>query len=106
MRDEWSNLLRLVNIMNLSMFSRSHVRSIEKANTMSKKFKKDRRRACGSETEASMFDFKKPTERKTNLIFRFGCFQCPGESAAGFEFCSREHMESCAWQRSKPSNEI
>ena len=32
MRDEWNHLLRLFNIMNLSMFSLSHFRSIEKGN--------------------------------------------------------------------------
>ena len=36
-RDEWSNLLRLFNIMNFSMFTHSHFRSKEKAYTMSKK---------------------------------------------------------------------
>ena len=30
-RDEWCNLLRLVNMLNFSMFSRTHVRSVEKA---------------------------------------------------------------------------
>ena len=35
--DTWSNLLRLINIMIFSMFSRSHFRSVEKANTMSKR---------------------------------------------------------------------
>ena len=36
-RDEWCNLLRLVNSIDLSMFSRSHVRSVEKATTNSKR---------------------------------------------------------------------
>ena len=36
-RDEWCNLLRLFNIMNFSMFSRSHFRSVEKATVMSKR---------------------------------------------------------------------
>ena len=36
-RDEWCNLLRLFNIMFFSVMSRSHFRSIEKANTMLKK---------------------------------------------------------------------
>ena len=36
-RDEWCNLLRLFNIMNFSLFSRSHFRSVEKATTMSKR---------------------------------------------------------------------
>ena len=36
-RHEWCILLRLFNIMNFSMFSRSHFRSVEKANTMSKR---------------------------------------------------------------------
>ena len=35
--DEWSNLLRLFNIMNFSLCSRSQFRSIEKANTMPKR---------------------------------------------------------------------
>ena len=45
-RDEWSNLLRLLNIRNFSMFSRSHFRSIETANTMSKR---SRERKTGEE---------------------------------------------------------
>ena len=36
-RDEWCNLLRLFNIMNFSMFFRCHLRSHEKASTMSKR---------------------------------------------------------------------
>ena len=36
-RDEWCDLLRLCNIMIFSRFSRSHVRSVEKATTMSKR---------------------------------------------------------------------
>ena len=44
-RDEWSRFLRLLNfIMNFSLLSRSHFRSIEKASTMSK-------RAPGRRTE-------------------------------------------------------
>ena len=37
-RGEWNHLLHLLNIMNFSMFSRNHFRSIEMANTMSKRF--------------------------------------------------------------------
>ena len=33
----WSNLLRLFNIMNFSMFSRNHFRSVEEATIMSKR---------------------------------------------------------------------
>ena len=36
-RDGWCNLLRLFNFMIFSMFSRSHLRSIAKATTMSKR---------------------------------------------------------------------
>ena len=33
-------------------------------------------------------------------------FQHPGRSATGFNFCSREHVETCAGQRSQPNNEF
>ena len=36
-RDEWCNLLRLFNVMILSVLSRSHCRSVEKGTTMSKR---------------------------------------------------------------------
>ena len=36
-RDDWNHLLRLLNIMNVSMFSCSHFLSIDKPNTMSKR---------------------------------------------------------------------
>ena len=40
--DEWCNLLCLVNFLNLSMFSRGHFRSVEKATTMSKRIQEKR----------------------------------------------------------------
>ena len=36
-RDEWNHVLRLFNVMTLSMFSRSRVRSVEKATVTSKR---------------------------------------------------------------------
>ena len=68
--------------------------------------RKGKHHAEGSETKVSLLDFKKPLERKTNFCFRFGCFQYTAESAAGFNLCSREHMETCEGQRSKFSNEL
>ena len=57
-RDEWNNLLRLFNVMNFCMFSRSHFRTTEKANTMSKRIR----------------------ERKTGEeLAEAGFFCCPGE---------------------------
>ena len=50
-RDEWCNLLCLVNIMNLSMFSRSHVRSVEKATTMSKRIQERKKEEEPSEAK-------------------------------------------------------
>ena len=55
--------------------------------------------ACGSKAEAYMFGFKNVTERETNFFNRLGCFSCPRDSAAGFKFCSREHLETGAVQR-------
>ena len=60
MRDECRNLFRLCNSSNFSMFSRSHFRSIEKANTMSKRI---RERTTGEELAVA-----KP--RSTCLISR------------------------------------
>ena len=82
--DAWCNPLRLFNIMFFCVLSQPfsfnwkgehHVEEFPR--------KEDRRRACGSDTEAD----KKPTERTTSLFFRFGCFQYPGESAAGIRVC-------------------
>ena len=42
-RDEWNHLLRLFNIMNLSMFSCSHFLSIKNSKTMSKRSMQDRK---------------------------------------------------------------
>ena len=61
-RDEWCKLLCLADIMNLSMFSRRHFRSVEEATTMSKRIQRKKekgRRNCGSKAEVSVFDFSK-----------------------------------------------
>ena len=60
-RDEWSNLLRLSNIMNFSMFSCSlfSFSWLGKPHVEENSRKEDQRRACGSKTEAYLFGFKK-----------------------------------------------
>ena len=77
-RDEWSHLLRLFNIMNFSMFSSSHFLSIKKIehHVGESWGKKDRRRACGGEIEASEFDIKK-FERESISHVGFGCMIQP-----------------------------
>ena len=75
-RDEWCNLLRLLNIMNLSMFSSGHFRSVQMVTTM---WKRIQERKKEDELEVT-----KP--RSVCLISASlpGCFQYPGESAEGF----------------------
>ena len=102
--DEWCNLLRLL-IMNVSFLSRSHFRSIEKANTMSNK---NQERKTGEESAEA-----KP--RSTCLSSRNLLKQkqpsslgsdASRKSAAGFWVCVRMHQETGAKQKWKPSNEF
>ena len=94
----WCNLLRLFNLMNSSMFSHSRFRSIEKANTMSKRIHE---RKTGEEPAVA-----KP--RSTCLMSRNLLnekqLSSLGSDAAGFRVCVGRHQGTGAKQRSKPSN--
>ena len=91
-RDEWSHLLRFFNIMNFSMFSCSHFLSMKKGehHVEQSSGKKDRRRACGGEIEASEFYIKK-FERESISHVGFGYIPQPGELRTGLEFGSHKH---------------
>ena len=70
-------------------FLAAFFRSIEKANTMSKRIQeRTEEELGGSKVGVSVFDFNKP-EPRAILLLRSGCFQYPGESAAGFGVCPR-----------------
>ena len=100
-RDEWSNLLRLFNIMNSSMFSRSHFRSIEKENTMSKIIQE---RKTGVELAAAK---PRPTCFISRILLNVEQASSLGSDASnvsGIQVCFRKHMETCARQKSKSSN--
>ena len=68
--------------------------------------KKDRRRACGGETEVGMFGVKKPTGRKANIFFRLVRFTRPGDSRVRPGFCFRDHRETFTRQVPEPSDEF
>ena len=92
-RDEWDHVHRLLNIMNMSMFSCSHVLPKHKDHVQESSGKQDRIRSCYGKTEADQLGIKKPPERKANLFYRFRCCKQPGESKAGSEFCLKKHRE-------------
>ena len=60
--------------------------------------KEQARRTCESKSEVSVFDFNK-LEQGATLFLRSGCFQCPGESAAGFRICAKELLETATKQK-------
>ena len=62
------------------------------------------RRFGSSETETDEFGVKEPPERKANLSDRFGCFEQPGQSSVGSEFCFVERQETGARQQPRPNN--
>ena len=72
----------------------------EKQSIMSKRAQQS------SKTEADKLGTKKPPERKANLFYRFGCFEQPGESKVGSEFCFMERQETCARQTTKTQQHI
>ena len=70
-RDEWCTLLlRPFNIMNLSMFSRSHFRSVKKANPMSERMqdKKTGEELAEAKPRPTSLVSKKTIERETNSL--------------------------------------
>ena len=95
-RDEWCNLLRLFNIMSFSVFSCSHVRSINKSKIMSKtpqEGKPSRKRSSGGEIKANdEFDIE---ERKSVFDAGFERILQPSEFRnAKSEFKSIRHPET------------
>ena len=64
----------------------------------------DRRRSCGSKTEADELGIMKPLERRVNIFCRFGCFKQPSESTVGSEFCFKRHKATGARQQPRPNN--
>ena len=93
-RDEWNHLLRLFNIMNLSMCSCSHFSPIKKHQNLGEEVdagKKTRRRTCGGEFESNEFGIK---ERESIPDAGFGYSMQPGELwNAKLEFTSFKHRE-------------
>ena len=75
-RNEWCNLLGVFHMLYISLFSRSHFRSVEKATTMSKRTKE---RKMEAELEVSVIDFNKP-EQRAILFFGSGCFREAAEN--------------------------
>ena len=94
-RDKWDHLLRLLKVMNFSMFSCSHFLSNGKQSSG----KHGYRRFGSGETETDEFGVKEPPERKENLSERFECFEQPCESRVGSEFCFMERRETDANQQ-------
>ena len=58
--DEWSKFLWLVNIMDLSMFSRSNFRSVEMATTMSKRIQKRKMDNLQQQNRSQCVRFQQP----------------------------------------------
>ena len=68
-RDEWNHILRQFDIMDFSMFSCRHFRSIEKANTMSKRIqerKTGEKPAVATPSSTCLIS--------ATLVLTFGCF--------------------------------
>ena len=91
-RDEWCNVLCLVKILNLSLFSRSHFRSVEQATTISKIIQE--RRTCGRKAEVSVFDFSK-SEQRAILFIGSGCSQISGRTRSWIRGVSKEPAGNC-----------
>ena len=107
-RDEWNHLLRLFNIMNLSMFSSSYFLSIKQPNTMSKRAQERR-----TEEEEPVVAKSKPASlvsrnmsAKQPTLVGFGCFMQPRESRVGSELCVHENWEIGAGQSPTPNSEF
>ena len=105
-RDEWDHLLRLLHIMNFSMFSCSHSLSYRKQSVMSK-----RAQECTAKEVSAV---AKPTpmilvsrnllSAKKNPFARFECFEQPRESRVGSELCFSERQETGAKQEPRPNS--
>ena len=102
--DEWGHLLRLLNVINFSVFSCSHFLSTQEAehHVEESSGTKDRRRACGGEIKASEFDCKK-FDRESISQVGFGCVILPRELQIRLEFCSHQHWQFGARQSRKLS---
>ena len=105
-RDEWCNLLCLVNIMNLPVFSRINFRSVEKATTMSKRIQERKEEAPAEAKPRSVCFISTSWNKVQYSAFCSVCFQYPRESAAGFGVCRRSRGElqarHCPKQSPKP----
>ena len=85
-RDEWDHLLRLLNIMNFSMFSCSHVLSDGKQSVMSKESTAEEGPAEAKLTPINLVS-RNNLSAKEKPSARFECFEQPGESRVGSELC-------------------
>ena len=105
-RDEWDHLLRLLNIMNLSMCSCSHVLSNRKQSIMSKRAQESasKKFSVVTKKQTDVFGVKEPPERKANLSVRFGSFEKPEESRVWSKFCFLDRQETGARQRPRPDS--
>ena len=74
-RDEWCNLLRLLNIMIVSMFSRSHFLSVEWATITSKRIqeKKTGEGPAVAKPRSTCLISRNLLNEKQHFL-RFGCF--------------------------------
>ena len=68
--------------------------------------KQDRRRSCGSKTEADQLGIKKPTEGEENLFYRFVCFGQPGESVGWIRVPSQEAQGNRCKAEAKSGNKM
>ena len=105
-RDEWDHLLRLLNIMDFSTFSTSHVLSNRKqqCHVQESSGKYSERGVGSGETETKEFAVEEPPECEERSTARFELSKQPGESRIVPELCFIPRQETDAKHQPKPNN--
>ena len=105
-RDEWDHLLRLLNSMNVSMFSCSHFLPNRKQTVLSKRAPEstaEKGSVVAKRRPMSLMSRNLPSAKKTPPA-RFECYEQPGESRVGSELCFIERQETGAKQPPRPNS--